>query len=125
MGRPVKSQIHCHSAPASLIHMLWACSLLFSYWSEIFSTISKVLNVQCKPNADTALFGILPLTEAVSILKSSFVPFLTLLARRLIVPQWKSPAPPTHSLWIRNTLHNATLEHVRWTLKGQNLDHIH
>lgn len=90
--------------------MFWSCPSLQNYWSQIFKTLSKVLTNHIEPLAFTALFGTLPPSLDMPKYKSDFVAFVTLLARRLILLNWKSPKPPTHSLWIKDIFHFIKLE---------------
>ena len=59
----------CQQATANYSHMFWSCSSLAGFWSEIFSTLSKVIGRDVSPNALTALFGVwpFPLTNTFSI----------------------------------------------------------
>ena len=106
----------CHQTPASHVHMCWSCTSLHNYWTSIFSTLSEVTGTLIEPNAITAVFGIpnLPLPR----LKADLIAFATLLARRLILTRWKSPTPPSHTMWIRDIFNNLQLEKIRYTLRG-------
>lgn len=108
----------CRQAPASHVHMFWSCPALYSYWREIFRSLSKVTQKSIEPNAMIALFGTSPPTISLSSSEAAFVAFVTLLARRLILLKWKSPIPPSHTLWIREVLHSITLEKIRCVLRG-------
>lgn len=108
----------CHQAPASTAHMFWSCPSLHKYWSLIFKTLSEVLGIYVQPLPVTALFGTLSLSLDMPKYKTDFVAFVTLLARRLILINWKSPTPPTHSSWINDIFHFIKLEKIRHTIKG-------
>ncbi len=54
----VKTCIRCHTGEADLTHMFWTCPTLTAYWSTIFDTLSKVCEVQLKPCAECAIFGV-------------------------------------------------------------------
>ncbi|KAA0701525.1 LINE-1 reverse transcriptase -like protein [Triplophysa tibetana] len=110
--------IRCHQAPATHAHMFWSCPSLFNFWTQIFNSISVCIGVQFDPTACTALFGVLPPTLQLPKYKADFVAFISLLARRLILLRWKSPAPPSHSSWIRDILQFVKLEKVRCSIHG-------
>lgn len=74
--------------------------------------------LQFDPTACAALFGVFPLTLKLPKYKSDFVAFVSLLARSLILLEWKSPAPPSHSSWIRDMLQFVKLEKVWCTIHG-------
>lgn len=107
----------CHQADATLIHMFWECSKLFPYWTNIFDTISKVYKKNIEPNPVIALFGVTSQIPSLSSGEKSFIAFVSLLARRLILLKWKSVAPPTHVHWIKEVLYFSKLEKIRFSLK--------
>lgn len=88
---------HCRQAPATLAHMFWFCPTLHGYWTDIFETMSEVVETIIEPVAITALFGTLSFPVHCPRYKADFVAFVTLLARRQILLHWKSSVPPTHS----------------------------
>lgn len=108
----------CHQSPANSIHMFWSCPCLQSYWSQIFSSLSAVLQVPLDPDPLLALFGTHSKTLNLSRLKSDFAAFLTLLARRRILMCWKSPSPPQFEAWLRDVLHFSKLDKIKFTLRG-------
>lgn len=108
----------CHLAAASHIHMFWSCSALFSYWQRIFDTLSDVTGKRMEPNAVTALFGVISATAPFSLEERSFIAFVSLLARRLILLKWKSATPPSHLHWVKDVLYFAKLEKIRYLMKG-------
>jgi len=83
---------HCHQAPASTTHMFWSCPSLHKYQSLIFKTVSEVLGIYVKPLPVIALFG----TLSLSLNMSKYKTFVILLARCLILINWKLSTPPTH-----------------------------
>lgn len=107
----------CHQADASLIHMFWECSKLLIYWTNIFDTISKVYKRNIEPDPVIALFGATRQIPSLSSGQKSFIAFVTLLARRLILLKWKSAIPPTHTQWIKDVLYFSKLEKIRFSLK--------
>ncbi len=104
----------CGQSPANLINTLWYCPSLYNYWTEIFNTLSEVVGEKLKPNALSALFGVAP--PSLSKSKKDVLAFATLLARRLIVINWKSATAPCHTHWIRDTLYFLKLEKIRLSL---------
>ena len=106
----------CKQSPANLIHMLWHCPSLYNYWTEIFNTLSEVVGEKIEPNALSALFGVAPPSLTKS--KKDMLAFATLIARRLIVTNWKSTTPPCYARWIRDTLYFLKLEKIRLSLSG-------
>lgn len=108
----------CHQAAATHIHMFWSCPVLTTYWQNIFDSLSEVTGKRIVPDAITALFGVTPVTMPLSAELKIFIAFVSLLARRLILLNWKSPTPPSHIHWIRDVLYFAKLEKIRHLLRG-------
>ena len=107
----------CNQSPADLMHMFWSCPKLIDFWSKIFDTLHKAYDVGADPHPLTALFGI-PHTNAFSSEAQHCMAFCTLLARRLILLNWKHTLPPSHSRWVKEVLFNLKLERLRFSLKG-------
>lgn len=108
----------CHQAPANHVHMFWSCSALLSFWRDIFASLSQVTGKVIEPNPMTALFGTPPPPVPPSSSDATFIAFVTLLARRLILLRWRSPSPPSHTLWIKEILNHVKLERIRCVLSG-------
>ena len=64
-----------------------------------------------------ALFGILRNNILTAEARHSMA-FCTLLARRLILLNWKHNLPPSYTRWVKEVLHNLKLERLRFSLKG-------
>lgn len=47
----------CKGQPADYMHMFWSCPKLYTFWANIFSPYSKVLQKDISPNPVCALFG--------------------------------------------------------------------
>lgn len=100
----------CHQTPANHVHMFWSCTSLHNYWTAVFNTFTEVTGTRIEPNAITALLSIsqVPLPR----LQADRIAFATLLARRLILLRWKSPTPPSHTLWIKEIFNHLQLEKI-------------
>ena len=97
--------------------MFWSCPALHSFWRDIFGTLSQVTHKVIEPNPMTALFGTPPSTIPPSSSEATFIAFVTLLARRLILLRWKSSTPPSDTLWIKEILNLVKLEKIRCVLR--------
>uniref|UniRef100_A0AAR2M2X3 Reverse transcriptase zinc-binding domain-containing protein n=1 Tax=Pygocentrus nattereri TaxID=42514 RepID=A0AAR2M2X3_PYGNA len=108
----------CGLAPASLLHMFWSCSKLYTFWNSIFETFSKVSGKAVEPSPFIALFGVVPIDSAPNRRDINMFAFCSLLARRLILFKWKDANPPTYNHWVREVLYHLKLEKIRYTLRG-------
>lgn len=105
--------IRCRQAPATLAHMFWSCPNLNMFWSDIFKTFTYICKKPIIPDPLTAVFGVVHFNVGVSKGQSQLIAFSTLLARRLILTNWKSPSPPTHSRWVSDVMSFLQLEKIR------------
>lgn len=108
----------CGQTPANLIHTFWLCPSLHSYWTEIFHSLSNIVGQRVEPTPLGALFGVFPSLPSLSRSEKDVLAFVTLLARRLILTNWKTPSPPSYTHWIRDVLYNLKLEKIRFSLNG-------
>ncbi|MBN3289039.1 LIN1 transcriptase, partial [Polypterus senegalus] len=108
----------CNQAPASLGHMFWACSKLTLFWTKIFNYLSDSLGLTIPPNPLTAVFGVLPEGLKVEKDKQIVIAFTTLLARRLILINWKNPNSPLLSQWETDVLYYLKLEKIKYSVRG-------
>ena len=74
--------------------------------------MSEIVGVKIRPNALSALFGAGPPSLTKS--KKDVLVFAILLARRLIVINWKSTILPCHMCWIRDTKHGFSEPKQQW-----------
>ena len=109
----------CRQAPASLLHMFWLCPTLMGYWKLIFNYMSVALGSVINPCPLVALFGLSPKTANLSNLHNGALAFCTLIARRLILLNWKSSQPPTNIHWIRDLMSCIHLENIRYLRDGK------
>lgn len=107
----------CNQSPADFIHMFWSCSKLTDFWLKIFNTLHTAYHCISNPNPLSALFGISHGSTLTAEAQHSLA-FCTLLARRLILLNWKQALPPSYDRWIKEVLHNLKLERLRFSLRG-------
>ena len=106
--------IRCHLEPATIGHMFWGCTSLAPFWTNIFNAFSSICHITIEPNPITAIFGVpnddVPITSP----QANFIAFSSLIARRLILRNWKSDKPPTFTGWVKDVLSFIPLEKLRY-----------
>ena len=107
-----------HQDDATLYHMFWTCPALVPLWTAIFETFSYICDKEIQPDPTIAIFGVAPPEVSLSLVQADAVAFSSLLARRLILLQWKSNNPPTHSQWIESVMTYLKLEKLRYSTRG-------
>lgn len=112
--------LRCHLAPGTLFHMFWSCSKLRTFWCDIFDTYTQVFNRKVDPDPLMGLFGIIPLGSSFTFTasQSEIIAFTSLLARRLILLNWKAEAPPSYGRWVVDVMAHLKLERMRTALRG-------
>lgn len=108
----------CGVFPASLGHMFWLCPKLSNFWNSIFKTLSDILGHMIEPGPVLAVFGVPGEDSPLRGLNSTVARFITLLARRLILLNWKQTQPPTHTALVKDVMQHLKLEKLRFTLRG-------
>ena len=108
----------CKAFPATLGHMFWSCPKLSNYWNSIFKALSDVLGYSIDPDPVMAVLGV-PGEDSPLRGRDCTIPmFVTLLARRLILLNWKQAQPPAFNMLINDVMQHLKLENLRFTLKG-------
>ncbi len=109
----------CGQSGASLAHMFWMCPKIITYWSTIFQIMSDIIKRPLDPDPVLALFGVKDDNITISKSQYSVITFVMLLARRLILLNWKQKIPPTHFTWIKDVMQYLQLERIRFSIKDK------
>lgn len=64
-----------------------------------------------------ALFGVPTSIVNLNVKQKNVLSYVTLLARRLILLNWKSKNPPTHQNLLREVMQYLQLEKIKFSLK--------
>ncbi len=101
-----------------MAHMFWTCPTLTNFWLSVCKTLNDALETKVKPSPDLAIFGILIDEILLTADKRDTFAFASLLARRRIVLQWKSPDPPRVSVWLSDLMSFLKLEKIKYFTMG-------
>lgn len=105
--------LRCHLEPGTLFHMFWSCSKLGTFWSQIFDTYTQVFSTNVYPDPLIGIFGIAPLGSSFTTSQSVVIAFTSMLARRLILLNWKSDTAPSYGRWVVDVMAHLKLERMR------------
>lgn len=108
----------CRSSPCDLSHTFFLCPMLKNFWSQFSTIISKALDIKVELNPYLAILGIPVNSTITSSTHSQILAFTSLIARRKILLNWKSPQAPLISHWLREVLSFLKLEKINFTIKG-------
>lgn len=97
--------------------MFWTCSKLHTFWSDIFNTFSCIYQKRIDQDPVISVFGVTVSNSELSIYHSDLIAFSTFIVCWLILFNWKSTTPPSHSLWVSEVMAFLKLEKIRWTIQ--------
>ena len=103
----------CNQGLGTLGHMFWLCPKIVSFWQQIFSWYSNVYDVQLDPDVVFILFGCSEAFFSLPRPMQVTIRFGTLVAKRLILNDWKATDPPSFSRWLREMVSGIHLEMLR------------
>lgn len=109
----------CRQAPATLYHTFWLCPELIPFWSSIFKSISDIFLLKLEPSPLVALFGLNLTNVSLSSLQSNALAFCLIIAKRIILLNWKNPSPPNYFHWMYDLLQFIQIEKIRYTIKDK------
>uniref|UniRef100_A0A3P8RWR8 Reverse transcriptase domain-containing protein n=1 Tax=Amphiprion percula TaxID=161767 RepID=A0A3P8RWR8_AMPPE len=107
--------IRCHQTRATTGHMFWNCQSLNSFWKNISEVLSYMCRKLITVSPFISIFGVPPPEITVPASQAKAIAFASLMARRLILLQWKSDKPPSFDSWIREMLSMLQLEKLRYS----------
>ena len=107
----------CKQEAGTLAHQFWLCPKLNSYWSLIFDYLSKAFDKNIEPDPILALFGSVTTSSILNSFERQAISLCTLLAKRLILQQWKSETSPVFQQWLRDLGKVLNMERIRYAMK--------
>lgn len=107
----------CGYAPASLSHTFWNCPNITLYWSKIIKTLSEIFKITLPIDPIMSLLGVVPADINLNSAQVNVLCFVMLLARRLILLNWKNKIPPTHQNLMREIMQHLQLEKIKFSLR--------
>ena len=106
----------CKLETGTLAHQFWFCPKLNSYWSLIFDYLSKALKKTIDPDPLLAMFGHVTFNPSIKSSEGRAISLCTLLAKRLILQQWKSESSPSFKQWLRDLGNVLHMERIRYSI---------
>lgn len=102
-------------------YICFVCLWLFVFWSLFLESFSKIFSKNVSPNPLTTIYG--TVCEETTLLKCDIncTAFTSLLARWLILLNWKQASHPTFKQWARDVLQFLSLEKIRLYLAQSSL----
>ena len=98
--------------------MFFLCPRLNNFWCFVFKTLSDFLQLNLQPCPLTDIFEVPLVPSAYSRPQADVIALSSLLARRIIIFEWKSPKPPLSSSWLRDVMFFIKHEKIQYSLRG-------
>ncbi|OCT99978.1 hypothetical protein XELAEV_18005765mg [Xenopus laevis] len=107
----------CASQQATLLHSVWQCSQLRTYWEEILAHLSNIVGSKLPLDPGLCLLGI-DIGEYTPSEHKQLISRALFQARRQITLNWKSSSPPSVKLWHQAVTSVANKEKIILTRSG-------
>ncbi len=103
----------CKVTEGTLSHLFWFCPNLFDFWSSIFDFFSKVFQKVVKPDPILAILGTSGVLNTFSSSQQQSLLLGMVLAKKIILLNWKSSDAPFFKTWLSELFHVIRLEDIR------------
>ena len=108
----------CKSSKGSLGHTFWFGPEMVPFWHDVFKWCSKMSDLQIEPDALVALFGCSVASPALPHTVQQTVMLGMLVAKRIILSEWKATSAPCLSRWFMELVSGIHLEKLRSNTQG-------
>lgn len=83
----------CLQIDADLLHMLWFCTSISTYWQEVIAALEICINKTITRTWEVCILGLYPRSKK-NRATSRFTDLGLVVAKRLITKRWKHTDPP-------------------------------
>lgn len=101
----------CKTSVGDLLHMLWNCVKLQSYWNNVITITSEVCGFRLDSDPKIWMLGDIASLKLLPC-KRYFVLLASTAANKCILKNWKSTEPPNQKYWINELLSYCTPEKI-------------
>lgn len=108
----------CKSTEGTLLHTFWECHVIQQFWSGIFFFFSGVYQRNLTPDREFVLFGHSTGTQNLPQHLRSALVLGTVLAKRLLLKEWKTSCAPGFRTWLSELVDVISLEKLRFIKSG-------
>uniref|UniRef100_A0AAR2LAI9 Reverse transcriptase domain-containing protein n=2 Tax=Pygocentrus nattereri TaxID=42514 RepID=A0AAR2LAI9_PYGNA len=102
----------CKIEEGSLTHMFITCPVLQTFWSRIFDWLSKILEIKLDFDPIIVICGCSALSSTFPYKIQQVVMAAMIVAKKLLLLNWKSPSAPSFKHWLAEMLNFASMEHL-------------
>ncbi len=104
----------CKLTIGNLMHSFWSCSKLCTFWKCIFHCFSEAFGKCWERDPLMAILGAATPLSSANKHEMMAVLFGTVIAKKLILQEWKTDTVATYDLWLREMANTLHLERLRF-----------
>lgn len=109
----------CKTNIGTLGHLFYMCPVLTNFWSGIFCMYNSIYNVTIMPDVLIVLLGCSDQTSTLPSSIQQAIKFGMVIAKRVILREWKAVTPPSIHKWLNDMTSCLYLEEIRYNLSDQ------
>ena len=106
----------CKMADGDLLHMLWSCPIIETFWKHAIKVTSRVIGIQIKQDPKLWILGDMSCLNA-NHYKKYFVLLASTAVKKCILVNWKSENPPSIRHWINELTSYCTPEKILYSVR--------
>lgn len=106
----------CKSNDGTLAHLFWDCHKLRGFWDDIFHLYSVIYNKPLQPDGIFAILHCSTYSITLPTALQEALMFGMVIAKRVILREWKSCSPPCFKQWLNDMVSCLYLEELRYTI---------
>lgn len=106
----------CLVAEDTLLHSFILCPKVKIFWFNIFSLISKILQIQLEPNPHTIILGISDDIKRLNNYQQCLLSYSLITAKKLLLMHWKNKETPTTKIWLSDLTNTLYLERIKYII---------
>lgn len=110
----------CKAGHGTLTHSFWSCPSLHRFWISVFNCFSKAFKKTWEPSPLVAILGVTSVLAGINKFESQAIALGMVVAKKMILLNWKSDHAPTYESWIRELMNVIHLEKLRLTTENRN-----
>ena len=107
----------CSGHKGTLLHCLWECEEIKTFWRLIVQYISRITSVSVPLCPKLCILSIYPLTCKLKAKENMMIDLCHLQARRSIALCWMNAAAPTIGFWLKNLTSSLPYEKLTYVIK--------
>ena len=105
----------CKMTQGTLAHSFWSCPKLIVFWKSVFECFSKAFGKNLEPSPLVAILGVTSVLNGINKFESQAISLGMVVAKKMILLNWKLEYIPTYEIWIRELMNVLHLEKLRFS----------